>query len=73
MNALNPTLTVAELLDQWPAAIPVFLKHRMYCVGCSMASFESLEDALKIYRIPCAPFLDELNQAVQQAAQTKSL
>lgn len=33
-------LTVAEGLDRWPQIIPVFLRHRMACVGCAMAPFE---------------------------------
>ncbi len=56
---------VAEVLERWPQSIPVFLKHRMSCVGCLMAPFESLSDAARIYRIPFEPFLDELHLAIR--------
>lgn len=59
-----PTIdhTVAEIHQRWPGTIPVFLRHHMKCVGCTMAAFETLEDALKIYQIQPEPFLAELRQ-----------
>ena len=55
---------VAELLEHWPQAIPVFLRHRMACVGCSMAAFETLGGAAKIYNLPAEDFLSELLQSI---------
>jgi len=55
---------VAEILERWPQVIPIFLKHRMSCVGCLMAPFESLSDAARIYQIPFEHFLDELQGAI---------
>jgi hybrid cluster-associated redox disulfide protein len=62
---LSPDISVAELLHQWPAAIPVFLRHRMGCVGCSMAAFEILSDALHIYNLPEPEFLLEIIEEIQ--------
>ena len=62
---LNPNMNVAELLKEWPQVIPVFLRHRMTCVGCSMSAFETLEDAVKIHDMILEPFLEELNQAIR--------
>lgn len=58
-------LIVADILERWPQAIPVFLRNRMYCVGCAMAPFETLTDALEIYKLPATRFLQELEQAIQ--------
>lgn len=57
--------TVFDIMRKWPHTIPVFMEHKMDCVGCSMAAFESLTDALAIYRIQVAPFIRELEAAVQ--------
>lgn len=57
-------LTIAEIHQRWPDTIPVFLRHHMKCVGCTMAAFETLEDALKIYKLQPEPFLAELRQEV---------
>jgi hybrid cluster-associated redox disulfide protein len=65
-HSIHPQLTVAELLSQWPQAIPVFFRHRMTCVGCSMAGFDTLEDVSAIYHLPLSSFLQELEQAVDR-------
>ena len=60
-------LMVADILNRWPQAVPVFLKHRMSCVGCMMAPFETLADAARNYRIPYEPFVRELDHAIRKA------
>ena len=61
-------LIVADVLERWPQVIPVFLKYKMKCVGCSMAAFEILADALRIHGIPADQFLDDANNAVSEGA-----
>ncbi len=55
-------LTVAELLEGWPAAIPAFLGHHMSCVGCNMARFENLADAARIYGLDVDAFFLEIRR-----------
>jgi hybrid cluster-associated redox disulfide protein len=43
------SVTVAEVMDRWPQTVPVFVRHRMVCVGCPIASFESLVEVTEIY------------------------
>lgn len=61
---LDLNMTVFDLLNIFPQVIPVFIRHRMSCVGCSMSSFETLQDAAKIYGISPEGFLCELNEAL---------
>ncbi len=63
--SLSLHMTISEILDRWPEFIPVFLKHKMACVGCSMADFMTLEDALDIYKINEELFIEELNLTIQ--------
>lgn len=62
---LTSNLTVAEVLARWPQAIRVFFRHRMACVGCTMAPFDTIADVAAIYRLPLHCFLSELQQAIQ--------
>ena len=57
---------VAPFLSRHPGAASVFLAHRMACVGCSLSAFDTLADAAREYRLPLAPFLDELERAAAQ-------
>ena len=63
--SLRAEFTVAEVLARWPQTIPVFLRHRMACIGCAMAPFETLADVAGIYRLHLSQFLNELQQVIQ--------
>ena len=61
---ITPDLIIADIFTRWPQTVPVFLKHKMGCVGCSMATFEPLHSALDIYSIPAQDFVAELHEAI---------
>lgn len=63
-SRLSPQMSVADVLERWPELIPTFLEHRMACVGCSMAAFETLQDAARIYSLHPARFLEELETSL---------
>jgi hybrid cluster-associated redox disulfide protein len=53
-------MIVDDLIDQVPEVISTFVKHRMQCVGCPMARFETVAEVCQIYRLPLAAFLADL-------------
>lgn len=63
---LTPRTSVAELLANQPQVIPIFLRHGMACVGCSMAAFETLEDAARIYGVKFEAFFKEITRAIDK-------
>jgi hybrid cluster-associated redox disulfide protein len=62
---LEANLTIAEVLSHWPQTIPIFFHHRMACVGCVMAPFETLTEVSLVYRLDLDGFLRELQQAIE--------
>lgn len=62
-NDIHPQTSISDLLRDYPQAIPVFFKHRMACVGCSMSAFETIESAASIYGLAPDAFLNEVVQA----------
>ena len=58
---LTGTTTVAEVLLQRPVAARILVKHRMHCIGCAIAPFETVAEACEIYGISLQDLLDELN------------
>jgi hybrid cluster-associated redox disulfide protein len=64
-NSISLQMTISEILDHWPEIIPIFLNHRMACVGCSLADFMTLEDALDIYHLNKEPFIEEIENAIR--------
>lgn len=54
--------SVDQLLRARPGAAAVFLRHRMACVGCAMAPFDTVEDAAAVYGIELAGLLREIER-----------
>ena len=64
----DPDMTLSELIGSWPQTIPVFLRHRMLCVGCLVNPFHTLADACQEYGLDENLILDELAWEVSRAA-----
>jgi hybrid cluster-associated redox disulfide protein len=62
-------LTVAEVMERWPQTVAVFLRHRMACVGCPMAPFETLAEVAAIYDLDLSRFASELGRTIEQAEE----
>ncbi len=68
---INGDLTVADLLRCWHETIPVFMRHRMACLGCPMAVFETLEGAAAVYGLNPDAFIEELRQVISSQEEEK--
>ncbi|MGN6564954.1 MAG: DUF1858 domain-containing protein [Thermomicrobiales bacterium] len=64
--AITAELTVNTLLERYPETARVFVRRRMHCVGCSIAGFESLASACRIYQQPLDEMLAELRAAARR-------
>ena len=59
-----PETNVDDLITRYPSTASVFIQHRMVCVGCEVARFETLAEACQIYRKPLEPLLSDLRRVV---------
>lgn len=50
-KAIDPDMTVDEIMRRWPAAIGVVLRHGMLCVGCPIGVFHTVTDACAAHEI----------------------
>jgi len=60
-DPLTASTTVADVLRKRPLAARVLMNHRMHCLGCEIAPFETLEEACEIYGVSLRDLLAELN------------
>ena len=65
VESITADSNVDELVNRHPSTVPVFIRHRMICVGCEVARFESLAEACEIYGKPLEPLLTDLRRAVR--------
>jgi len=60
----NIDMPLADLMDRWPETIPVFLRHKMLCVGCFINPFHTLVDGCAEYSLDLDEFIGELGEAI---------
>lgn len=63
-------LTVAHLLERWPRSAAVLKRAGLAgCLGCAMAPFETLREALQSYGLDAGPVLAGLSPLLTKGAR----
>ena len=65
-EAIDPDMTVDEIMRRWPATIRVVLRYGMLCVGCPIGTFHTVADACAAHGIDEAAFSADLLAAMQR-------
>ncbi|WP_329610391.1 DUF1858 domain-containing protein [Jiella pelagia] len=60
LSSVRPDLAVDDLLKRHKAAIPVFIRRRMLCIGCPFAPSHTIADACREHGIELDSLLAEL-------------
>ena len=61
-------MTMDEIMRRWPATIRIVLRHQLLCVGCPIASFHTVEDAVREHGLDEEQFRRELLAAIEEPA-----
>ena len=74
MKKITKDMIISEVLDLDRGTIPIFFKNGLHCLGCAMASGESMEEACAVHGIECDSLVNELNDYFesQEKAQAQS-
>ena len=64
MEITRETL-ISEIVENCPQAMPAFQAIGMHCMGCAMASGETLEQACAAHGVDPDEFLDALSEYLQ--------
>lgn len=51
---------ISDIVDACPEAMPAFQAIGMHCMGCAMASGETLEQACAVHGVDPDEFIEEL-------------
>ena len=62
MTTITKTMSISDVLKLDMGAAPIFLRFGMHCIGCPMASAESIEDASLTHGIDVDALVEELNK-----------
>lgn len=64
---IRPDMIIADVIEKYPEAIRVFFEYGITCVGCFLASDETIEQGISAHGIDVKKFLKDLNAAVQDS------
>jgi len=56
-------MTIMEVVNKHPQCIRVFYQHGLFCIGCSVAYRETVEQGAAAHGIEVEQLMRELNQA----------
>lgn len=65
VEKITKEMGISEILQEYPKAFEVFLKHNLPCVGCAAAHFENLEAIAREFNIDIKKLLEDLNKAAK--------
>ena len=66
MSQITKDTIIADILDMAPESVPLFKSIGMHCLGCVMASGETLGQACSVHGVDADEFLVKLNELVTQ-------
>ncbi|MEK7624582.1 MAG: DUF1858 domain-containing protein [Patescibacteria group bacterium] len=64
-NKITKTMTLGEVIAKYPKSVDVFMKYGLHCIGCSVATWETVEQGAKAHGIDgkkLEDLLEELNK-----------
>ena len=68
MQKITKNMTLGEIAEKYPKAVEVLMKYGLHCIGCSAASWETLEQGATAHNITAEELdeiLKELNKLVE--------
>lgn len=63
---IKKDMTIKEIIDIDEELSEIFFSFGMFCIGCAMASGETLEEACEVHGIDADEILKALNIAVSK-------
>lgn len=61
MYQITKDTIVADIMMNAPATQPLFLEIGMHCLGCALATGESVEQACLVHGVEVDPFVAKVN------------
>ena len=67
MAQVTKEMSIAEVLRLNEGTVPIFLSYGMHCLGCPMATSESIGDAGAAHGVDVDQLVTELNEFIAAA------
>jgi len=64
---ITADMAILEVVQKYPDAVHVFMKHGLGCIGCALARFENIREGAAAHGIDVDTLVKDLNQSATQA------
>ncbi len=61
MDKVTRDMIITDILEMDRGTVPIFFRNGLHCLGCVMASGETLEQACEVHGMDCDALVSELN------------
>jgi len=61
---ITKEMNIDEVIKKYPETVEIFVKNGFHCIGCAVASFESIEDGAKAHGVDTNKLVKELNEVI---------
>lgn len=61
-SKITKEMTISEVAKKYPKTTFIFMDFGLHCVGCPMASGETIEEAAKLHRLDLEKLLEDLDK-----------
>lgn len=62
-------MTIGDVVQKYPEAVPIMTSYGLHCIGCRVATWESVEEGCKVHGIEDAKIekmIGEINAALKE-------
>lgn len=66
---ITKEMSIKEVIEKHPEVAPVFIQHGMGCLGCAIASFESVGEGAQAHGIDIDSLIKDLNAAAKENSE----
>ena len=67
MAEITKDTNLKDLLSKYPDSAKIFAAYGIGCLGCSMASYESIGDGIAAHGIDIDEFMKDLNSYINES------
>lgn len=65
-DIITKNTAIGDVVSKYPQTAEVFAKHGLHCIGCAIASFESVEQGARSHGVDAGKLLKDLNTAAKK-------
>ena len=68
-KTITQDMTFGEVLEKYPETAQVMLSHGLHCIGCHIASYETIKQGAKAHGMTdkqIVTMIDEMNKAIKK-------